>query len=66
MRFLNSTDKPEPTECAISRAKTSADSIGNGNESDNDTNISDLIRYIDYNNFSMINSEVHSIFDYSV
>lgn len=58
------TDNPNRLNVAISRAKDQLILLVNGNESDNDTNISDLIRYIDYNNFSMINSEVHSIFDY--
>jgi len=58
------TDNPNRLNVAISRAKDQLILLVNGNESDNDTNISDLIRYIDYNNFSTINSEVHSIFDY--
>ena len=58
------TDNPNRLNVAISRAKDQLILLVNGNESDNDTNISDLIRYIDYNNFKVINSEVHSIFDY--
>lgn len=58
------TDNPNRLNVAISRAKDQLILLVNGNESDNNTNISDLIRYIDYNNFSTINSEVHSIFDY--
>ncbi|AZA92974.1 putative DNA helicase [Chryseobacterium nakagawai] len=58
------TDNPNRLNVAISRAKDQLILLVNGNESDNDTNISDLIRYIDYNNFSTIKSEVHSIFDY--
>lgn len=58
------TDNPNRLNVAISRAKDQLILLVNGNESDNDTNISDLIRYIDYNNFSSINSEVQSIFDY--
>lgn len=58
------TDNPNRLNVAISRAKDQLILLVNGNESENDTNISDLIRYIDYNNCSTINSEVHSIFDY--
>ena len=58
------TDNPNRLNVAISRAKDQLILLVNGNENDNDTNISDLIRYIDYNNFITINSEVHSIFDY--
>lgn len=58
------TDNPNRLNVAISRAKDQLILLVNGNESDNDSNISDLIRYIDYNSFKVINSEVHSIFDY--
>ncbi|MFS4432340.1 AAA domain-containing protein [Chryseobacterium sp. S90] len=58
------TDNPNRLNVAISRAKDQLILLVNGNESDNETNISDLIRYIDYNNFTTINSEIHSIFDY--
>ncbi len=58
------TDNPNRLNVAVSRAKDQLILVVNGNESDNDTNISDLIRYIDYNNFTTIHSEVHSIFDY--
>jgi len=58
------TDNPNRLNVAISRAKDQLILLVNGNESDNGTNISDLIRYINYNNFKIIHSEVHSIFDY--
>ncbi|MDQ0065148.1 hypothetical protein J2T03_001031 [Chryseobacterium lathyri] len=58
------TDNPNRLNVAISRAKDQLILLVNGNENDNDNNISDLIRYIDYNNFKTINSEIHSIFDY--
>jgi hypothetical protein len=35
-----------------------------GNDSENESNIADLIRYIEYNNFTIIQSKLHSIFDY--
>lgn len=49
---------------AISRAKDQLILVVNGNENVKDNNISDLIRYIDYQNFNIVNSELHSIFDY--
>lgn len=58
------TDNPNRLNVAISRAINQLILVVNGNDSENDTNISDLIRYIDYNNFEIINSNLHSIFDY--
>ncbi|AZA54050.1 AAA domain-containing protein [Chryseobacterium sp. G0201] len=58
------TDNPNRLNVAISRAKDQLILVVNGNESEKDNNISDLIRYIDYYNFTIINSELHSIFDY--
>lgn len=48
---------------AISREKDQLILVINGNESENDNNISDLVCYIDYNSFAIIKSEF-SIFDY--
>ncbi|MGK4791527.1 AAA domain-containing protein [Elizabethkingia anophelis] len=58
------TDNPNRLNVAISRAIDQLILVVNGNELENDTNIDDLIRYIDYNNFDIINSDLHSIFDY--
>lgn len=58
------TDNPNRLNVAISRAIDQLILVVNGNDSENDTNISDLIRYIDYNNFEIINSNLHSVFDY--
>lgn len=58
------TDNANRLNVAVSRAKDQLILLVNGNESENDTNISDLIRYIEYNNFSVVKSELHSIFDY--
>ncbi|MDR6514627.1 AAA domain-containing protein [Chryseobacterium camelliae] len=58
------TDHPNRLNVAVSRAKDQLILVVNGNECDKDNNISDLIRYIDYHNFTIINSELHSIFDY--
>jgi superfamily I DNA and/or RNA helicase len=60
------TDNPNRLNVAISRAINQLILLVNGNDSnsESDSNISDLIRYIDYNNFSIINSDLRSIFDY--
>jgi superfamily I DNA and/or RNA helicase len=58
------TDNPNRLNVAISRAKDQLILVVNGNENDKDNNISDLIRYIDHHNFTIVNSELHSIFDY--
>jgi superfamily I DNA and/or RNA helicase len=58
------TDNPNRLNVAISRAIKQLILIVNGNESEKDSNIADLIRYIEYNNFSVKESTLHSVFDY--
>jgi superfamily I DNA and/or RNA helicase len=58
------TDNPNRLNVAISRAIKQLILIVNGNDSDKDCNIADLIRYIEYNNFSVKQSTLRSIFDY--
>lgn len=58
------TDNPNRLNVAISRAIDQLIVVINGNENEKDTNIQDLINYINYNNFEIINSDVRSIFDY--
>ena len=48
---------------AISRAKTKLCLVTNGNEMPEDSNLSQLISYIQYNNFEVIQSQVYSVFD---
>jgi very-short-patch-repair endonuclease len=38
--------------------------VVNGNDIKQDTNIGDLVRYIEYNNFEIIQSEIYSVFDF--
>jgi len=57
------TDNPNRLNVAVSRAIDQLILVVNGNENQNDNNISDLIQYIEYNNFSVIQSELNSIFD---
>lgn len=58
------TDNANRLNVAISRAKDQLIVLVNGNETQKDNNISDLIRYIEYNNFTVVHSEIHSVFDY--
>ena len=48
---------------AISRAKTHLCIVTNGNEIPKDTNLAQLIAYIQYNNFEVRESKLHSVFD---
>jgi superfamily I DNA and/or RNA helicase len=57
------TDNPNRLNVAVSRAQEQLILVVNGNESEKDGNISDLIRYIEYNNFSVVQSKLNSIFD---
>lgn len=58
------TDNPNRLNVAVSRAIEQLILVVNGNESEKDGNIADLIRYIEYNNFSVIQSSLSSVFDY--
>jgi very-short-patch-repair endonuclease len=49
---------------AVSRAIEQLIVVVNGNEYINDTNIGDLVRYVEYNNLEVVQSKVHSVFDY--
>lgn len=57
------TDNPNRLNVAVSRAIDQLIVVVSGNEIEKDNNISDLIKYIEYNNFSIIQSELNSIFD---
>lgn len=57
------TDNPNRLNVAVSRAVEQLILVVNGNEIEIDNNISDLIRYIEYNNYSIVQSELNSIFD---
>ncbi len=58
------TDHPNRLNVAVSRARDQLIVVVNGNESEKDNNIFDLIRYIEYQNFTVVDSQLHSIFDY--
>ena len=49
---------------AISRAKSKLFVVMSGNEQPKNTNLGDLVAYINYNNFTVTESRVNSVFDY--
>lgn len=57
------SDDPYLLNVAISRAKKKLCLVTSGNEQPQDSNIQDLISYIEYNNFSVIDSAIYSVFD---
>ncbi len=57
-------DDPYLINVAVSRAKRRLMLVVTGNEQTKERNITDLIDYIQYNNFEVVNSKVYSIFDY--
>ncbi|UOQ92047.1 AAA domain-containing protein [Halobacillus shinanisalinarum] len=57
-------DKPDLINVAVSRAKEKlVVVVADGSESWHGTNIGDLVKYIKYNNFEIIQSEIRSVFD---
>jgi len=57
------SDDPNLLNVAISRAKQRFCLVVSGNEQPKDCNISDLLAYIEYNNCTVSDSNIHSIFD---
>ena len=57
-------DNPNLLNVAISRAKKRFCLVVSGNEQEQKGNITELIDYIAYNNFSVTESKISSIFDY--
>lgn len=57
------TDNPNRLNVAISRAIEQLILVVNGNDNEKDSNIADLIRFVEYNNFSVVQSNLSSIFD---
>ncbi|MDR0938054.1 MAG: DUF2726 domain-containing protein [Mediterranea sp.] len=57
-------DDPNLLNVAISRAKAKFCLVVSGNEQAREGNISDLIAYIEYHNFTVSKSKVRSIYDY--
>ena len=57
------SDDPYLLNVAVSRAKSRLCLVVSGNEQPNDSNIGDLIAYIEYNNFQVLQSSIYSVFD---
>lgn len=57
-------DDPYLINVAVSRAKKRLMLVVTGNEQSGEHNITDLIDYIQYNNFEVSDSKIYSIFDY--
>lgn len=57
------SDDPYLLNVAISRAKKKLILVVSGNQQPADSNIHDLVAYIEYHNFSVVDSELHSVFD---
>ena len=57
------SDDPNLMNVAISRAKTKLCVVVNGNEMPANSNLAQLISYIQYNNFEVKESRIHSVFD---
>jgi len=58
------SDNPYLLNVAVSRAKKQLHLIISGNEQPKDSNISDLVSYIEYHNFTITESKIYSVFDY--
>ena len=57
-------DDPYLINVAVSRARKKLMLVVTGNEQSKERNITDLIDYIQYNNFEVAESKIYSIFDY--
>lgn len=56
-------DDPNILNVAVSRAIKSLSVVISGNKENEKTNYGDLVKYIEYNNFQIIDSKVFSVFD---
>ncbi len=57
-------DDPYLINVAVSRAKKRLTLVVTGNDQPKERNITDLIDYIQYNNFEVVESKTYSVFDY--
>lgn len=56
-------DDPNLINVAVSRAVDKLIVIVSDNEKNTNSNIGDLVKYIEYNNFEIVNSGIYSVFD---
>lgn len=59
----NFVDNPKMLNVAVTRARKALRVVVSDNEKNEGTNISDLIKYIQYNNFEIVESKIKSIYD---
>lgn len=57
------TDNPNMLNVAVSRAKKRLRLVVSDNENNVNTNIGDLVKYIQYNNFQIVEGDIYSVFD---
>jgi hypothetical protein len=57
-------DNANRLNVAVSRAVKQLIVVVSDGDAQTDTNIGDLVRYIEYNNLSIIDSKIYSVFDY--
>ena len=62
-RITKFSDDPYLLNVAISRAKKKLCLVTSSNKQPQNSNIQDLISYIEYNNFTVVDSELYSVFD---
>ncbi len=58
------TDNANRLNVAVSRAIEQLIVVMNSGDDTRDTNVGDLVRYVEYNNFEVVQSAVYSVFDY--
>jgi len=58
------TDNANRLNVAVSRAIEQLIVVVNGDDNMQDKNIGDLVRYVEYNNLEIIQSDIYSVFDY--
>ncbi len=56
-------DDPNLLNVAVSRAAKSLSVVISNNKANEKTNYGDLVKYIEYHNFQIVDSKVHSVFD---
>ncbi len=56
-------DNPNLINVAVSRAVDKLIVVVSDNEKNDNSNVGNLVRYIEYNNFEIINSSIYSVFD---
>jgi superfamily I DNA and/or RNA helicase len=56
-------DNPNLINVVVSRAVNKLIVVVSANEKNDNSNIGDLVRYIEYNNFEIIDSSIYSVFD---